>query len=291
VKVVGFTFIRNAVKYDYPIVEAIRSILPLCDEVIILVGNSEDETEKLINSIQSPKIKIYYSQWDDSLREGGSVLAAETNKSFDHVPSDADWCVYIQGDEVIHEKYYPAIREGMEKYLNDFRVEGLLFKYLHFYASYDFVGDSRKWYDHEIRIIRNDKSIRSYKDAQGFRKKGRKLQVKPIDAYIYHYGWVKHPAQQMQKINNFVTLWANADETLKTIRKTAEAHFDYGDIDSLKRFEGTHPQAMQDRVKHKNWDFDFDITKKKFSLSERVLYWVEKTTGKRLFNYQNYKII
>jgi hypothetical protein len=291
VKVVGFTFIRNAVKYDYPIVEAIRSILPLCDEVIVSVGNSEDATENLISSVHSQKIKIYHSKWDDSLKEGGSVLAEETNKSFDHIHPDADWCVYIQGDEVIHEKYYPSIREAMEKYLHDFRVEGLLFKYIHFYASYDFVGDSRKWYDCEIRIIRNDKSIRSYRDAQGFRKNGRKLQVKPIDAYIYHYGWVKHPAHQLQKINNFVTLWANADDTLKTIPKTAETLFDYGDIDSLKRFNGSHPQVMQDRVNRKNWNFDFDITKKKFSLPDRILYWVEKKTGKRLFNYQNYKII
>ena len=39
-RVSGFTFIRNAIHYDYPIVEAIHSILPLCDEVVVAVGNS-----------------------------------------------------------------------------------------------------------------------------------------------------------------------------------------------------------------------------------------------------------
>jgi hypothetical protein len=291
VKVAGFTFIRNAVKYDYPIVEAISSIIPLCDEVIVSIGNSEDETERLIQSIQSPKIKIYHSQWNDALREGGSVLAEETNKAFDHVAPDADWCIYIQGDEVIHEKYYPLIREAMEKYKDDFRVEGLLFKYLHFYASYDFVGDSRKWYDHEIRIIRNDKAIRSYRDAQGFRKNDQKLWVKPIDAYIYHYGWVKHPYHQLEKINNFVKLWTTSDEPNLKIPKTEEATFDYSEIDSLEQFKGTHPQTMQDRVNRKNWSFDFDISKKKFSFSKRILYWIEKKTGKRLFDYQNYRVL
>lgn len=290
-KVAGFTFIRNAVKYDYPIVEAIRSILPLCDEVIVSIGNSEDGTEELIRSIVSPKIKIYHSQWDDSLREGGRVLAEETNKAFDHIPADFDWCLYIQADEVIHEKYYPVIRAGMEKYKNDLRVEGLLFKYLHFYASYDYVGDSRKWYDYEIRIIRNDKSIRSYRDAQGFRKNGEKLRVKSIDAYIYHYGWVKHPYHQLQKINNFQKMWAPADEQPVKISKEEESLFDYSDIDSLQKFKDTHPVVMQDRVNKKNWSFDFDISQKKFSLSDRILYWIEKKTGKRLFDYQNYKII
>ncbi|HTS44982.1 MAG TPA: hypothetical protein VMH01_11345 [Puia sp.] len=290
-KTVGFTFIRNAVKYDYPIVEAIRSILPLCDEVIVSVGNSEDETKALIQAIPSSKIKIFDSVWNDSLREGGAVLAEETNKAFDHVPIDADWCLYIQGDEVIHEKYYPAIREAMDKYKNDLHVEGLLFRYLHFYASYDYVGDSRKWYDHEIRILRNDKSIRSYRDAQGFRKNGQKLKVKPIGAYIYHYGWVKHPYSQFQKISNFVKMWNPDDALPQQISATEESNFDYSEIDSLEKFQGTHPQVMQDRVNKKNWSFDFDISKKKFSFPDRILYWIEKKTGKRLFNYENYKII
>jgi hypothetical protein len=289
VKVVGFTFIRNAVKYDYPIVEAISSIIPLCDEVIVSVGNSEDETEQLIRSIQSPKIKIYHSQWNEALREGGFVLAEETNKAFDHIPPDVDWCVYIQGDEVIHEKYYAVIREAMEKYKNDFRVDGLLFKYLHFYASYDYTGDSRKWYDREIRIIRNNKAIRSYRDAQGFRKNGQKLQVKEIDAYIYHYGWVKHPQQQLIKIDNFGKLWRPQGEPDQKIPKTDESLYDYSEIDSLEIFKGTHPPVMQDRVNRKNWSFDFDVTKKKFSFSKSILYWIEKKTGKRLFNYENYK--
>lgn len=55
-KVVGFSFIRNALKYNYPVEEALRSILPLCDEIIVAVGNSEDNTRQLISSIDA-KIK------------------------------------------------------------------------------------------------------------------------------------------------------------------------------------------------------------------------------------------
>src|SRR3954467_2993440 len=80
-KVSGFTFIRNAVKNDYPIVEAITSILPLCDEFIVMAGNSDDGTRELIEAIGSPKIKIIDSVWDDSLKEGGRVFAAETDKA------------------------------------------------------------------------------------------------------------------------------------------------------------------------------------------------------------------
>lgn len=106
----GFTFIRNAVRFDYPIVEAIRSILPLCDEVVVAVGRSDDNTRELIEQIGSDKIRILDTVWDDALREGGRVLAEETNKAFAAVNPKADWCFYIQGDEVIHERDHPAIR-------------------------------------------------------------------------------------------------------------------------------------------------------------------------------------
>ena len=127
-RVTGFTFIRNGLKYDYPFVEAIESILPICDEVIVAVGNSEDSTRSTVESL-GPKIKIIDTNWDDSLREGGKVLAEETNKAFAEVSEDSDWAFYIQGDEVIHEQYLPKIKEEMLKYKGDKSVDCLLFDY------------------------------------------------------------------------------------------------------------------------------------------------------------------
>jgi hypothetical protein len=289
-KVTGFTFIRNAIKYDYPIEEAIRSILPLCDEVIVNVGDSEDNTAQLIESIDPSRIRIIHSIWDQSLMAGGRVLAAETDKAYNEIPENTDWCFYIQGDEVIHEKYHGVIKEAMEKYKDDHAVEGLLFRYKHFYGSYDYVGDTRKWYSHEIRIIRRDKLIHSYRDAQGFRKDGRKLNVKEIDAYVYHYGWVRHPQHQMQKILGFERLYDSHDMAQKISRETTD-RFDYSEIDSLTRFTGTHPAVMQKRIAGKNWEFEHDISRKNFTLKGRILHWIEKLTGKRLFDYQNYRRI
>ena len=286
----GFVFIRNAIKYNYPVRESILSLLPLCDEVIVNIGNSEDDTVGLIQSIGSPRIKISHSVWDDTLKEGGRVLAVETDKAFDQVSEKADWCIYLQGDEVLHENDHAVIRQAMERYKDDPRVEGLLFNYRHFFGSYDYLGDSRRWYSHEIRIIRNDKKIRSYRDAQGFRKEGRKLQVKPLDAYIYHYGWVRHPSQQYQKHLDFEKLYSG-DAWAKDISLQQLGGFDYSRIDSLQKFSGTHPQVMQELIGRQNWHFSADISKKNFNLKGWVLYFIEKLTGKRLFDYQNYKKI
>lgn len=285
-KVCGFTIIRNAIKFDYPVVEAITSILPLCDEFIVLLGNSEDDTKALIQSINSPKIKIHQSVWNDSLREGGKVLADETNKAFDLISKEFDWAFYIQADEVVHENYHKEITNKMLLYCDDKAVEGLLFNYTHFYGSYDFIGDTKHWYRNEIRIIKNDKQIRSYKDAQGFRKNGKKLKVKLIDAFIYHYGWVKTPAAQQQKQLSFNKMWHDDAWMQKNIPPVSE--FDYSGIASLTKFKGTHPKVIQSRIEKMNWTFTFDPTKKKLPFKYKFLKFIEGISGWRIGEYRNY---
>lgn len=289
-KVVGFTFIRNAIKYDYPVVEAIQSILPLCDEVIVAVGNSEDSTYQLIQSIDPAKIKIIETVWDDSLREGGAVLAVETNKAINAISSDADWAIYIQGDEVIHEKYHPAIKNAMAKYLNAPKVDGLLFKYLHFYGSYDFVGITDNWYPYEIRIIKNNRSVYSYKDAQGFRKNDNvKLSVKEIDAYVYHYGWVKEPKAMQKKKVDFNKMYHDDNWIDKNIAKVDS--FDYfSEVQALKKFNASHPKVMLDRINQRNWSFDFDPSFNRIPLKQKVKRFLKNYLSIDL-NYRNYKKI
>lgn len=288
-KVVGFSFVKNAVRFDYPIVEAIESILPICDSFVVAVGDCTDGTRELIESINSPKIEIIDTVWDETLREGGAVLADETNKAFARIEDDADWAFYIQGDEVVHEKYLPAIQKAMQDYKDDKSVEGLLFNYTHFYGSYDYIGDSRRWYRKEIRIVRPWKSVKSYRDAQGFRIDGRKLKVKPIEAWVYHYGWVKSPFAQQEKQRNFNKLWHSDDWVERNVAKSDE--FDYSKIDSLALFQGTHPKVMQKRIASVNWEFSFDPTKKHFGAKARLLHLIEKLTGIRIGEYRNYEII
>ncbi len=288
-KVSGFTFIKNAIKFDYPIVEAITSILPICDEFIVAVGDSEDETEELIQSINSDKIKIIRTTWNEKLREGGKVLADETNKAFNQISSDTDWCFYIQGDECVHEKYLENIKNAMLKHLDNQSVEGLLFNYEHFYGSYDYVGASKRWYRKEIRVIRNNKKISSYKDAQGFRIENRKLNVKAIDAYIYHYGWVKHPGKQQEKALNFNKLWHDDHWVKENIPDVTE--FDYSNIDALKLFQGTHPAVMNSRIEKMNWKFSFNPAKRNIKFKYKVVGIIEKYTGYRIGEYKNYKLI
>lgn len=288
-KVCGFSFVKNGVQYDYPVVEAITSILPICDHFIVAVGDCSDGTRELIESIGSDKIQILDTVWDPALRERGRVLASETNKAFDAIPVGYDWCFYIQGDEVIHEKYLPVIRKAMEDNLPYQEVHGLIFNYLHFYGTYDYVADSRRWYRSEIRIVRNDKNIRSWNDAQGFRwKDARKLKGKFVDATVYHYGWVRPPKKMKEKLEGSKNYWAVDSKHIKTINQTS-SEYDYAQsIDSLERFTDSHPAVMQKRLEQLDWHPELSEKRKKLTGKYFFLYWYEKFFNHRPFENKHF---
>lgn len=288
-KVTGFSFIRNAVLFQYPVVEAIQSILPLCDEVVVAVGASEDNTRELVQAIHS-KIKIIDTVWDEALREKGKVLAEESNKALQAIPEDTDWCLYIQGDEVLHEDGYTEVRAAMQQYKEDKNIDGLLFNYRHFYGSYDYTGVSSRWYKHEIRAFKTGRGIYSYRDAQGFRKgNNEKLTVKKLNAYIHHYGWVREPKAMQAKATTFGKYFDKNHSAPEDTVYSGE--FDYSEIDALSRYTGTHPKVMQSRVQSMNWKFEYDLSFNRTSWKDRLKNGVEKLTGKRPFDHNNYRII
>ncbi len=290
-KIAGFTFIRNAVQNDYPIVEAITSILPICDEFVVAVGNSTDGTLALIQAIPSDTIRIIETVWDESAREGGRVFALETDKAYQAISPDTDWAFYIQGDECVHEDDLPKIEAAMQLHADNPTVEGLLFHYKHFYGSYDYVAVSRRWYRREIRVVKFDPTVHSYKDAQGFRKAGKKIHAKLIDASIYHYGWVKPPQGLNNKVRNFTQFYH--DDAWLAENVPADYQFDYENAERLTRFEGTHPLAAQARIARMQWPFQFDpkVLRDKMSLRRKVLQQIEDWTGWRIGEYRNYKQI
>lgn len=251
-KVSGFTFCRNAVKYDYPVVESIRSVLPLCDEFIVNVGRCEDGTLELIRSIGDPKIRIIESIWDESLRKDGLIYSQQTNIAL--AQCKGDWAFYIQADEVVHEDDLPVLRQSMEQHLGNRAVKGLLFRYLHFVADY---WSTNPWFYHKaVRIIRNNGEVESCGDAVGFHFKPTRqyLQSGPKEwlahsgAMIFHYGWVKDPETLLEKKREQAEKHHGSDLPPEERIALARSTFRFDDYAILKDFHGRHPSVMSARI-------------------------------------------
>ncbi len=292
-KISGFSFVKNAIRLYYPVVEVITSVLPLVDEFVIACGDSDDGTTEAIRAIGDPKIRIIETVWDPAHFVHGAVNAVQSNIALD--ACSGDWCVYLQADEVIHEKYLPVLRERMERYLDVPEVEGLLFDYVHFYGSYDLYQVAHNWYAREVRIVRNGIGVRSWESAQGFRIDGRKLHVVPANAEIFHYGWVRPPVRMMQKQIALSSVH-HEKSWVEERYPDGEKAFDYGSLKTCRRFEGTHPAVMQPRIAALNWEVRPGPPNKKDHkhdrLGVRALTWLENTIlHRKLGEYRNYVLI
>lgn len=233
--------------------ESLRSLLPLVDELIVNVGNSEDGTLERIRGLKDSRIRIVESVWDPSHLRDGLVYAEQTNIALAHCRPDADWAFYLQSDEVIHEKDYEGIRSSMERYKDREDLLGLMFRYRHFVGDY-FRTDP--WaYRRALRIVRPGRVV-SVGDALGFARVSDKLFIgkhekalwRYADGHIYHYGWVKSKALLRQKIQVQVDYYWEGLPPKKDQKILSENDYMPEHYPFLKPFEGTHPRMMEERI-------------------------------------------
>ena len=313
-KISGFSFLRNGAKLHYPIVEAIRSALPLVDEFVIALGDSDpdDDTRERIEAIGSDKVVLFDTVWDLERYPRGMEHAHQTDLAKERC--SGDWCLYLQGDEVLHEDDLDSIRASCERWNDDERVDGMLFDYVHFWGDYEHAHDSHAWYKQEVRVIRNDPDIHSFRSAQSFRripnfdgvsyreKEGtEKVVVVHSGARIFHYGWVRPPAT-MQTKRVYFTRNHRGHSAAEELRTDESEQFDYGPLDRIPRFEGTHPAVMAERIAACDWRDQLRDDSRPSerteahdheALRDRAITWLERTFfgGRHLFASRNYVML
>lgn len=284
----AFSIARDVSIHEYPVEASIRSALPLVEEFVVNVGSSRDDTRERMASLalEHPKVRLFHRDWED---EGGVYrsLSGETNRALERCRHD--WALYLQADEVLHEDDLPALRRAVARADADDRVEGLLFDYLHFYGSPDWLLTGRRTYRREVRVIRGSAGVRSVRDAQGFRvgSEGRKPRVIRSGARIFHYGYVK----SLEGVREKKRLWADhfGQDASEAVSYRFKRH------PGLRRFEGEHPRAARPWLAERRWDFrPEDAREPELTLEEmrvRVSDWIEGLTGRRLFEHRNYQLI
>jgi hypothetical protein len=290
VKISGFTFIRNGCVLGYPFVPAIRSLLTICDEIIVNVPRSTDGTLTAVKDIRDPKIRIIESDWDDREKVGDPVMRRHTDLALEQCTGD--WCVYIQGDEVLHEDSIPAMRAAMKRELANPEVQGLLVDYTHFYGSYWTEVYSFGWYYKEVRVVRRDPRIRAWGGAQGFRTTdGQKLRVKHSGGRYFHYGFALEPSQARVRLKNLDNLYAGESGSASGAKRPERF---YTDDQKVKPFKGTHPAVMRELAAAATWTYHSRnplIRLRRDYFWEDIALLIKRGTGITLGVHKNYRII
>jgi hypothetical protein len=288
----GFSFIKNGERLGYPYKEALVSISPLVDELVVAHGDSEDGTGAALEDLRprlACPLRILNSPWDAANTKGGLELSRQTNIALDACAHEA--CLYIQGDEVLHEDDRELFLSDLARFEREEDIDALAFRWVHFYGNFETYVESRAWYRREIRAVKKSRGLRSYSDAQGFRiERHDGTWAKPRAALsrgrYLHYGWVRPPETMARKSESFERLWhGNARDGVHKPENVYPPHF------GMKRFEGQHPQVMRERVEAlKGFD---PFTGQKQKRDGR--YWKlwsswqwEALTGHRLGEFKNF---
>ena len=282
----GFTFIRNGVELGFPFEASIRSLLPLVDEFVVVVGQSNDDTLARIHAIGSPKIRVIETIWNERMADRGFVYAQQ--KMIAQFACIGDWAFYLEGDEVVHEGELANIRASVDKHHINPAVEALVFDYFHFYGTPEFVANSPAWYRRECRLIRN--TIRSYApDGQYWlvtsnHKKGRNPQAALANAHIYHYGWVRSNEAMQKKLDQVSKFWSHGAPTIR---------YSQFDAQVLQPFTGTHPELVKPWLEssaEKSFTIDPDYQLTKREKRHRWLMKLEKAFGLD-FSRKHFKLL
>jgi len=275
--VCGFSFGRNLTKLNYPVEAAVRSVLPLCDRFVFVVGRSEDDTRSRVERID-PKVEVLDSIWPD-VKVDGTVLAIEANKAMTAAEcTGCTWGFYIQADEVVHEDDLPRIQAAMDYWAEHLEVKALLFRYLHFSLDYQTIDP---WgYHKAARVVRLDGTCHIVGDACGpaikeYRGRRRRFRDPGDSGYldkhhlgglvrwardprggllspaarIFRYGAVKTLQQLEAKLQMIEELWWGNLSKAEMERRRKERFPDPTQrYRIMKRFRGSHPAVMRDRI-------------------------------------------
>ncbi|MEO0445606.1 MAG: hypothetical protein AAF191_05960 [Verrucomicrobiota bacterium] len=302
-KISAFTFVRNAVSLDYPAREAITSLLPLVDEFVINVGTLGDEpddgTLALVKSIESPKIRILQSQWNPLLKGGGYVYAQQTNIAL--LNCTGHWAIYVQCDEILHEEDHDLLREAMNRYGDDHRVDGLSARQINFFRDYDkvicvdpYIRRRKAWIvkPHHFVLSRGDAA--SFAVLPKYKERGRKLRIMETAARQYHYGAVKNLTTLRDKLKNTTQFWEGREED--AMKEEEEISYQTHPRSALAQFTGSHPAIMAERIRLHEPSLDLDSPKFRTELTfgekrQRLKGWLADKVNDRFISRSDYHLL
>ena len=283
----AFSIVKNARIYDYPIDAALRSVLPLVDELLVDVGHSDDDTLDIVRAINDPRIRIFERDWGSEKDRTTSVHSEETNFVMDRCTHD--WALYIQADEVLHEEDYEGLRAALREAADRPQVEGLVFDYVHFYGSPDWWLWGRAWYRREVRLVRRSSGVRSRAGAQGFKVPPgwRPVDAIPARARIFHYGYAKTLEALKARRRLWARYWSGDEEEW--------GQWEFTHPRELRPFTGAHPSAVRDWIVSREWPYRPEEYERPDWSYDEVRNWisdrVESATGWRMFEHRNYRLL
>jgi glycosyltransferase involved in cell wall biosynthesis len=262
----GMMNVSKGNEYCYPYIESIKSFLPICDEIVVVVDPySNDGTEETIRENYDERVRVVSMPFN--LAEWGRISWG-LQKTCGYQACRGDCVVMFDADGILHEKDIDLAKKKIEEFMSQTqRPVNLWYKY-RFYSPYryyfqdrhygifnkKFLGDKLDFFDETKGAM----SLRRFTDNPaemrgmlGVTLWGYEHTFDTKDIYykkIEEYGKMLDKAQKMERtLEQYVERQTTqARERMDKTNKTADIK--------------DHPIYIQDRLKNltsEQWGFNY----------------------------------
>jgi len=247
----GNVCVRNGISLDYCFREAVQSLLPVCDEVVVCDGESTDGTQEAIREWMKtePKIKLCVYPWPDPK---GDINFWVNWLNFAREHLTTDWHLQLDADEVLSEKSYPEVLAHAARA-----------RHAVFCHRYNF------WQDHRHTIpagvCLSHRVVRMapqdvWLPSDGPHPNGAQAIAMAVDSDIslYHYGFLRRRAAYFAKSKELHRMFFDTYDQRLTDAEAAGGNWmrEIGGVEwtgNLVEFKGEHPKVIHQWLKERNY--------------------------------------
>lgn len=247
----GNVCIRNGSLLDYCWREAVNSLLPICDEVVICDCDSGDGTRQQIDywAMREPKITPVNFPWTDP-KATDQWYPEWINYARQHLSTDMH--IHLDGDEVLHEADYEKIQRASES------SSILFFNRLNFWTDpKHLIPEGVCLGTKVLRMAPANRPIPSdypYGPAEDTVRAATESSIR-----VFHYGFLRRREAFFKKAREVQRIWTNSyDPRLEAAEKTegdwSKTPGITGWEDRLVDYHGDHPSVIHDWLKARGYD-------------------------------------
>lgn len=242
----GNVCIRDGDRLDYPWREAVQSLLPVCDVVVVCDGGSTDGTLEAIRDwcAREPKLKLCCYPWSDP-KADIDFWVRWLNFAREHIPCTHH--IQLDADEVLDEHSYWLVR----RYARGNHRHTLRCQRLNFWRDHRSLIPHGECLGHEVvRLAPQDMWLPS----DGAHPLGAATIAAAIDTRIriFHYGFLRRREAYFEKSRRLHDYFFGTYDQRLTDAETATR--DGGNwmsaianvpwTERLLPYTGTHPRVI-----------------------------------------------
>lgn len=251
----GAVCVRNGNDLDYCWKEAVQSLLPVCDEVVLCIatGNSDaTEAEARAWAHIEPKLKICIYAWPDPVADL-DFWVNWLNYAREHIR--ADWHFQLDADEILADWSYPLLRAFVKEQSTMRRpATGIVTRYNFWRDHRHLIPEGNCLAKRVIRLAPRDLWLGSDCPHPKAREaQDRSVSVSEItpeytlrDIEIFHYGFLRrHEALLNKGRANGQFFFGAVDSRIETAAKEGANWSQSACLPdwtrNLDKYEGKHP--------------------------------------------------